>query len=69
MDELLEQALAPYEEIFPQTKKGLTELAVPKKVGKARAGSYLVVEYYCVIKECDCRQVLLDVISDKGRRV
>ncbi|NOY12832.1 MAG: hypothetical protein GXP51_03845 [Deltaproteobacteria bacterium] len=27
------------------------------------------MEYYCVIKECDCRQVLLDVISDKGRRV
>ncbi len=66
-DELMKQGLAPYVELFPQTQKGMLEISLPKKVGKARAGVYLFVEIYCVQKGCDCRQVILQVFNDKGK--
>ncbi len=66
-DGLMEQGVAPYRAVFPQAKTGLVELELPKKAGKARAGVYQVVENYCVVQDCDCRQVLIQVFSDKGR--
>ncbi len=64
---LLEQGFVPYSALFPQTDKGLLELSLPKKIGKARAGTYLLVESYCIQKDCDCRQVILLVINEKGK--
>ena len=65
--DFLELGVAAYGEIFPQSRKGLVEFELLHKLGKARAGTYLVVENYCVIKDCDCRKVLLQIYSDKGR--
>ncbi len=67
-DPLAELGLAPYPEIFPRSKKGALTVVLDQKCGKARAGSYLFVEHYCVIRECDCRQVTLLVVNDKGRQ-
>lgn len=67
MKSLPEQTHAPYLKIFPKSHKGLMELELQGKSGKAKPGSYLFVETYCVIKDCDCRQVVIQVINEKHR--
>ena len=64
-NKLFALGLSPYQAVFPRSKKGIAELLVEQKVGKAKPGKYLFVEFYCVVKDCDCRQVVLMVVNDK----
>ena len=69
MKALTEQEHAPYIAVFPKSRKGLMELELQEKRGKAKRGAYLFVETYCVMKDCDCRQVVVQVINKKQRTV
>ncbi|MEA3544106.1 MAG: hypothetical protein U9R69_02675 [Thermodesulfobacteriota bacterium] len=60
---------APYVAVFPKSRKGMAELELQNKRGKAKPGVYLFVETYCVMENCDCRQVILEVINEKQRTV
>ena len=64
-----EQTHAPYSAVFPKSHDGLMELELQQKSGKAKPGAYLFLETYCVIKDCDCRQVVLQIINEKQRTV
>lgn len=68
-NELFEMGAAPYQAIFPRSKKGIAELSVEHKVGKAKPGKYLFVEFYCVVEGCDCRQVILLAVNEKHKPV
>ncbi len=68
-NELVEQGSAPYQAIFPRSKKGIAELTVEHRVGKVKPGKYLFVEFYCVVEDCDCRQVVLMVVNEKYKPI
>ncbi len=67
--DVIEQGFAPYMVIFPKARKGWEEFELLEKSGKAKPGVYLFVETYCIEKDCDCRQVVLQVINKKQRTV
>ncbi|MDA3904159.1 MAG: hypothetical protein PF441_12030 [Desulfuromusa sp.] len=64
-----ELGVAPYVDIFHNSKKGIEEITLPNKAGKAKAGTYQFIELYCVMINCDCRKVVLQVINEKQRPV
>ena len=68
-EDIIEQGFAPYMVIFPKARKGWEEFKLLEKSGKAKPGAYLFVETYCIEKDCDCRQVILQVINKKQRTV
>lgn len=63
------QDFAPYIAFFPRSHKGVMELELQGKWGKVKPGIYLFVETYCATEDCDCRQVVLQVINEKQRTV
>ena len=67
--DIVDQGFAPYMAIFPKARKGWEEFELLEKSGKAKAGVYLFVETYCITTDCDCRQVVLQVINEKQRTV
>ncbi len=67
--DMIEQGFAPYMAIFPKARKGWEEFELLEKRGKVKPGVYLIVETYCIEKDCDCRQVILQVINKKQKTV
>ena len=61
--------LAAYGDVFPQSQNGVIALNLTEKVGKAKKGSYLLLEYYCVLEECDCRHAVLFAFNSKEQQV
>lgn len=66
--EPLAPGMVPYLALFPKSKTGMLQLMVTEKVGKARVGGYLVVEHFCIMADCDCRQVIMQLLDEKGRQ-
>ncbi len=66
---LVEQTYAPYSVVFPKSRGELVQLELQEKRGKAKRGPYLFIETYCVMEDCDCRQVVVQVINEKQRTV
>ena len=62
------QGMVPFQAIFPDSGEGDRILALPAKVGKARAGEYFFAETYCIEKGCDCRRTTILVFDGKGKQ-
>ena len=56
----------PFHEYFPDVSKGETrELYIKKQPGTKLLGGYGLLEMYCKDPDCDCRRVILNVVSEK----
>jgi hypothetical protein len=67
MDDLFDSpGMVPYPILFPEFEKEIFVHCLPRKVGKAKAGTYSFVEAYCVDKGCDCRRTTIFVFNDKN---
>ncbi len=68
-NDYVEMGIAPYTHIFHSSKKGMEEITLLNRVGKAKAGIYQYIELYCIRINCDCRMVVLQVMNEKQRQV
>lgn len=59
--------MVPYPVIFPDADDEVFSLVLPRKIGKAKAGTYHFLEAYCVDEGCDCRRNSIFVLNDKGK--
>ena len=59
--------LQPFNQIFPDAEYPVMSLTLEKKVGKTAKGVYSFFELYCIDKGCDCRRVMIYVLSEKQK--
>jgi hypothetical protein len=59
--------LQPFNQIFPDAEYPVTSLTLERKVGKTAKGVYSFVELYCIDKGCDCKRVMIFVLSEKQK--
>lgn len=59
--------MVPYPLLFPESDEGVFGLTLPVKFGKAKAGEYVFIETYCIVKGCDCRRTTIIAADTKGK--
>jgi len=57
--------LIPFYELFPQVAEKETRVLTTYGRSKLPADTYGLLEFYCPDPDCDCRRVMLNVVSEK----
>ena len=57
--------LIPFYELFPEVAEKETRVLTTFERSELPADTYGLLEFYCPDPECDCRRVMLNVVSEK----